>query len=78
LNQEYEGAVPPFIPVAVNETPVPEQTEVAELDIATLGKAVEFTVSAIKLDSAVLVERQEANVPPAISLTDIISPFWGV
>jgi hypothetical protein len=45
LYQAYIGAEPPFIPVAVKVTPVPEQTVVAELaiEIPAVDVGITFT-----------------------------------
>jgi hypothetical protein len=48
LNQVYVGAVPEFVPEAVNVTFPPEQTEVVFEVIATVGVKFPVTVKPIE------------------------------
>ena len=75
MNQAKVGVVPPLVPVAVNVTPVPEQTLVAELDIVTLAVGIGETVKLTTLEDAVVFNKQVGKVPPAVNLAKTASPF---
>jgi len=75
LNHEYVGAVPPLAPVAVNVTPAPEHTLVAELDIVMPAVATGETVKLTTLEDAVVFNKQVGKVPPAVNLANTASPF---
>ena len=75
LNQAKVGAVPPLVPVAVNVTPAPEHTLVAELDIVMLAVGIGETVKLITLEDAVVFNKQVGKVPPAANLANTASLF---
>jgi hypothetical protein len=66
-----------LVPVAVNVTPVPEQTEVGEDAILTVGVNVPVTVRLTKLEAAVVGVKQDGKVPPAATFEEITSPLVG-
>jgi hypothetical protein len=75
LNQANVGIVPAFVPVAVNVTPAPEQTLVAELEIVILAVGIGLTLMFTTFDEAVVFNKQVGKVPPAVSFASTASPF---
>ena len=63
--------------VAVKVISVPEQTDVAELEIAILGTETGVTVKFIRLETLVVEAKQAVNVPPVVNLAEIASPLDG-
>ena len=78
LNHWYVGVVPPFVPVAVKVTVVPEHTLIAEEAMLTLGVNVPLTIIVIPVEVAEVPDKQVGNVPPAVCLAVITSPFVGM
>ena len=74
----YTGVVPPFNPVAVKVTPVPEQTVVADDAMDTEEVWIGFTVRLRPVDVAGLPTEQFGNVPPAVNTAFTASPFVGM
>ena len=70
--------MPPFVPVAVKVTVVPEHTLVAEDVMLTLGVNVPLTFIVMPAEVAKVLDIQVGNVPPAVCLAMIISPFVGI
>ena len=70
--------MPPFVPVAVKVTVVPEQTFVAEDVMLTLGVKVPLTFIVIPVEVADAPDKQVGNVPPAVWIALIISPLVGM
>ena len=62
----------------VKVTPVPEQTEVAELEILTDGNTFPVTVKVIPVDVAEVFAKQVGKVPPAFKTALTIFPFEGM
>jgi hypothetical protein len=77
LNHVYTGDEPPFKPVAVNVTVLPEQTELDEAEMDTEGEILDVTESVIPNDVAVVADRQAGNAPPTSKVDFIISPLDG-
>ena len=73
----YTGVVPPFSPVAVKVTPVPEQTEVADDAMDTEAVWIGLTVRLMLVDVAGLPVRHNGNVPPAVNTAFTASPLVG-
>ena len=65
------------MPVAVKETVVPEQTLVALELILTLGANVPLTFIVMPVEVAEVLDIHVGNVPPAVCLAVITSPFVG-
>ena len=78
LNHWYVGIVPPFVPVAVKVTVVPEHTLVALELMLTLGVRLVVTVNEMPVEVAEVLEIQVGNVPPAVCLAVITSPLVGM
>ena len=70
--------MPAFTPVAVNEIPVPEQTDVWLEAIETVGIIFTLTINPIEFELAVVAERQVGIVPPAVTLAVMASPLAGI
>ncbi len=70
--------MPPFVPVAVKVTVVPEHTFVAEDVMLTLGVNVPLTFIVMPAEVAEVLEIHVGNVPPAVCLAVITSPFVGI
>ena len=70
--------MPPFVPVAVKVTVVPEHTLVALEVMLTLGVNVPLTFIVMPVDVVEVLEIQVGNVPPAVCLAVITSPFVGM
>jgi hypothetical protein len=63
--------------VAVNVTPVPEHSVVAEDATETLAVWFGLTVKEIPVEVDEVLERQVGNVPPAVNTTDTVCPLLG-
>ena len=74
----YTGVEPPFNPVAVKVTPVPEQTVVADDAMDREAVWIGFTVKFTPIDVAGLPTKQLEMVPPAVNIAFTTSPFVGV
>ncbi len=70
--------MPPFVPVAVKVTVVPEHTLVAEEVMFTLGVNVPLTFIVMPVEVAEVLEIHVGNVPPAVCLAVITSPLVGM
>jgi hypothetical protein len=77
LYQVKVGPEPLLIPVAVNVTLVPAQTEAALEAMLTAADTLLVTVKATKLDAAVEVDKQVGKVPPAATFAETTSPLAG-
>jgi hypothetical protein len=66
------------MPVAVNVTPVPEHTEVAEDAMETEAVWIGFTVRLILVEVAGVPVKHNGKVPPAVKTTFTASPFVGM
>ena len=78
LNHWYVGIVPPFVPVAVKITVVPEHTLLAEDVMLTLGVNVPLTFIVMPVEVAIVLEIHVGNVPPAVWIALMISPLVGM
>jgi hypothetical protein len=72
------GAVPEFVPAAVNVTDVPAQIEVDPVEILILGVKVPLTVKVMPVEVAEVYDKQLGNVPPVVKLAFTTSPFAGI
>ena len=70
--------MPPFVPVTVKVTVVPEQTLVALELMLTLGIRLFVTVNVMPVEVAEVLEIQVGNVPPEVCLAVITSPLVGM
>ena len=70
--------MPPFVPVTVKVTVVPEQTLVALELMLTLGIRLFVTVNVMSVEVAEVLEIQVGNVPPAVWIALITSPLVGM
>ena len=70
--------MPPFVPVAVKITVVPEHTLVALELIFMLGVKVPLTFIVMPVEVAEVLDIHVGNVPPAVCLAVMTSPFVGM
>ena len=70
--------MPPFVPVTVKVTVVPEQTLIAEDVMLTLGVNVPLTFMVMLMEVAEVLEIHVGKVPPAVWIAVITSPFVGM
>jgi hypothetical protein len=70
--------VPPFVPVTVKITVVPEHTLVEEELIATLGETLLLTVKVMPDEVADVELKQDGKLPPDVWTALTTSPFVGM
>ena len=66
------------MPVAVKVTVVPAHTLLADALRETVGARLLFTVNVIPVEVAAVPLKQPGNVPPAVWIALMTSPFAGL